>query len=1032
MTTTHLESPTSRRRPWVEWLLLAASLLVLGGTLAYFQYEDHRQIDQHERGRLASQAKVIDQNLGQQLLAAARVLDAVRDDFQTLNNPQVDRPQQVDRRLRALGDALVGVRKLLVLDASGVAVASNQAQLIGKDFSQRAYFQNARLLGDSARLQISKPFPSAIDNMGISVVVKSRVDARGEFAGIVVATLKPDFLSVLLNSVRYADDMRAAIVHSDGYLSQVSPIEDGVIGADVGQPGGFFDRHRASGQAATQMAGADPVTGMPRFMASRTIKSQDLTLEGTWVAEVSRDEASIFADWRHDAYRLGGLYLLLVMATSAGLCIYQRRQRAYARQSQREEWRRRQAEIALQDSEAYNKLLFAGSHIPLAVLDPVEFCLVDCNQAIVEMYGLGSREAVLASTPEDLAPAVQYDGRNTREAVLDHVQEALRSGLQVFEWRHRRPNGQEWDAEVRLMRFAHGSKTLLQFSLEDITERKRTQHDLRIAATAFESQEAMVITDANLRILRVNRACTEITGYSAEETVGNKPSLFSSGRHDTVFYREMWEEIIRTGSWTGELWNRRKNGEVYPQWANISAVKDDTNRVSHYVSSFTDISHRKTAEDHIRHLAFYDPLTQLPNRRLILDRLRHALLASSRSEHSGALLFIDIDNFKTLNDTLGHDKGDQLLVSIAGRLKTLVREEDTVARLGGDEFVIMVDRLSLNADFAANQAKLIGKKVLDAFIEPHDLGGVSYGCTASIGIALFMRQSDTVEELLKQADLAMYQAKAAGRSTLRFFDPQMQSAALARAALEADLREGLRLGHLLLHYQAQVDDHGRVTGAEALVRWQHAVRGLIPPLEFIPLAEETGLILPLGQWVLEAACTQLAVWSTRPRMANFVIAVNVSAQQLRQANFVDQVLDVLRRTGANPRRLKLELTESLLVDNVEDVIAKMFALKAQGVGFSLDDFGTGYSSLSYLKRLPLDQLKIDQSFVRDIHVDANDAVIAKTIVALAQSLGLSVIAEGVETAAQRDFLAEAGCHAHQGYFFSRPLVIAAFEQYALR
>jgi diguanylate cyclase (GGDEF)-like protein/PAS domain S-box-containing protein len=581
------------------------------------------------------------------------------------------------------------------------------------------------------------------------------------------------------------------------------------------------------------------------------------------------------------------------------------------------------------------------------------------------------------------------------------------------------------------MTFQHGSKTLIQFSLQDITERKRAQDDLRIAATAFEAQEGMIITDADLQILRINRACSEITGYAAEEAVGHRPSLFSSGRHDAAFYREMWASITTTGVWKGEIWNRRKNGELYPQWASISAVKDDDGRVTHYVASFMDISQRKSAENEIKHLAFYDPLTRLPNRRLMLDRLRHALIASARNESSGALFFIDIDNFKALNDTLGHDKGDLLLASIARRLSAIVREDDTVARLGGDEFVIMMEGLSLNAIFAASQAKLVGRKVLDAFIEPHDLDGSVYNCSASIGIALFIGQADTVEELLKQADLAMYQAKAAGRGTLRFFDPHMQSAAMARAALEVDLREGLRKNQLLLHYQPQVNDDGRVTGAEALVRWQHPERGMIAPVEFIPLAEETGLILPLGLWVLETACTQLALWSQRPEMAQFTVAVNVSAHQMRQRDFVDQVADVLKRTGANPQRLKLELTESLLVANVEEVIEKMFALKAKGVGFALDDFGTGYSSLSYLKRLPLDQLKIDQSFVRDIHVDANDAVIAKTIVALAESLGLGVIAEGVETSAQRDFLAEAGCHAHQGFFFSRPLPIDAFERFAL-
>jgi diguanylate cyclase (GGDEF)-like protein/PAS domain S-box-containing protein len=568
--------------------------------------------------------------------------------------------------------------------------------------------------------------------------------------------------------------------------------------------------------------------------------------------------------------------------------------------------------------------------------------------------------------------------------------------------------------------------------LQDITERKRAESDLRVAATAFESQEGMIITDADMSILRINRACSEITGYSPLEAIGQTPRMFSSGRHNSTFYQALWASINTTGAWKGEIWNRRKNGEVYPQWANISAVRGPDGAITNYVASFIDISHRKTAEEEINHLAFYDPLTNLPNRRLLIDRLRHALLAGSRSDSAGALFFIDVDNFKTLNDTLGHDKGDMLLDQVARRLSATVREEDTIARLGGDEFVIMMEGLSLIALDAAALARVVAEKILEAFKEPYDLQGTPYLCTVSIGIALFNRPTDTVEELLKQADLAMYQAKAAGRNTLRFFDPQMQSVVMARTELETDLREGLRQSQLLLHYQPQVDDDGRITGAEALVRWQHPVRGMIPPMEFIGLAEETGLILNLGHWVLETACKQLVAWSGKAAMAHLTVAVNVSAHQFRQIDFVEQVLAVLKSTGANPHRLKLELTESLLVSNVDEVIGKMFALKARGVGFSLDDFGTGYSSLSYLKRLPLDQLKIDQSFVRDIHVDPNDAAIAKTIVALAHSLGLGVISEGVETAAQRDFLAHAGCHAHQGYFFSRPLAIEGFEAFAQR
>jgi diguanylate cyclase (GGDEF)-like protein/PAS domain S-box-containing protein len=451
------------------------------------------------------------------------------------------------------------------------------------------------------------------------------------------------------------------------------------------------------------------------------------------------------------------------------------------------------------------------------------------------------------------------------------------------------------------------------------------------------------------------------------------------------------------------------------------------------IGTIQDITERKEAESQIQSLAYSDPLTGLPNRRLLMDRLAQALAAASRHGRQGALLFIDLDDFKTLNDTLGHDKGDHLLKQIGRRLTACVREGDTVARLGGDEFVVLLEDLSKNVQEAATQAQVVTAKILNALGQPYQIEGHGHHSTSSIGVTLFGGpERENIEEPLKRAELAMYQAKAAGRNTLRFFEPEMRTAVTTRATLEAELREAVTSGQFVLHYQPQVGDDVRLSGAEALVRWQHPQRGLVSPAEFIHIAETSGLILPLGRWVLETACKQLAAWAARPEMSHLTIAVNVSARQFRQAEFVEEVLTILNASGARPERLKLELTESVLVDNVEDIIGKMNALKARGVGFSLDDFGTGYSSLSYLKRLPLDQLKIDQGFVRDILTDTDDAAIAKMVVVLADSLGLKVIAEGVETEAQRDFLAKLNCHAYQGYLFSRPLPIEEFEAFVKR
>ncbi|MDC8757036.1 EAL domain-containing protein [Janthinobacterium fluminis] len=554
--------------------------------------------------------------------------------------------------------------------------------------------------------------------------------------------------------------------------------------------------------------------------------------------------------------------------------------------------------------------------------------------------------------------------------------------------------------------------------------------ELRIAAAAFDSREGMMITDAERVVLRVNSAFTETTGYTAADMVGRTPRMLQSAQHDAAFYRDMWLTIENIGGWQGEILARRKSGELYPKWLTISAVKGADGRVTNYISTHQDITERKKAEKKIEELAFFDALTGLPNRTLLIDRLKQAMTAGSRERSYGAVLFIDLDHFKTLNDTLGHDQGDLLLQQVARRLGAGLRAGDTVARLGGDEFVVVLAGLGHAPCEAARQTEMLGEKILATLNKPYQLGGLEYRSTASIGATLFHGHDTSIDELLKQADLAMYKSKETGRNALRFFDPGMQRAVMERAALEAGLREAIREGQFVLHYQAQVAGAGRITGAEALLRWRHPQRGMVAPGDFIPLAEETGLILPLGNWVLRGACAQLAAWAARPQMAPLSIAVNVSAKQFREPDFVATVLAVLAETGANPHRLKLELTESLLVDNVQDIIEKMQALKAKGVGFALDDFGTGYSSLSYLKRLPLDQLKIDQSFVRDVLVDPNDAAIARTIVALAQSLGLGVIAEGVETRTQRDFLAGFGCHAYQGYYFSRPLPLEAFEAYA--
>ncbi len=639
------------------------------------------------------------------------------------------------------------------------------------------------------------------------------------------------------------------------------------------------------------------------------------------------------------------------------------------------------------------------------------------NQHILALFGRSASEVVGQEDRAFFDQATAAQIRENDRRVLE-----LGERLEVEEINTRLADGvTRAYLSVKIpLRLPDGSIHALCGISTDITERRRAEESLRIAASVFESFEGMVVMGPDQRILKVNQSYARLTGYALEELVGQTPALLQSGRHDAQFYAAIYSALHSTGAWQGEVWNRRKNGEVFPAWTTLTAVRAAQGEVTHYVGTLTDISQRKAAEEEIRLLAFYDPLTGLPNRRLMNDRLQHSLAASARSGAGGALLFVDLDNFKDLNDTQGHEIGDQLLRQVAARLGGCVRSGDTVARLGGDEFVLLVEGLSPQASEAAAQAETVGRAVLQALGQGYPLGGHTYHSSCSIGVALYADAQGSVDELLKRGDMAMYQAKGAGRNTLRFFDPRTQAAVTARTALESGLREALRDSQFLLHYQPQISQTHGMVGAEALVRWQHPQRGLVSPAEFIPVAEASGLIVPLGVWILRTACRQLVDWANDPATAHWTLAVNVSARQFRHPHFVDEVLGVLEETGANPQRLKLELTETLLLDDVEDTIERMVTLRALGLGFSLDDFGTGYSSLSYLKRLPLDQLKIDQSFVRDLLTDPNDASIARTIVTLAESLDLGVIAEGVETREQRDMLASLGCHLWQGYLFGRP------------
>lgn len=593
------------------------------------------------------------------------------------------------------------------------------------------------------------------------------------------------------------------------------------------------------------------------------------------------------------------------------------------------------------------------------------------------------------------------------------------------------PSGLNW-FELSVSRFqqSNASQSQYVFLARDITQRVHDEQQMRIFATTFESQQGVMITDAQQKILRVNKSFTKITGYSEAEVLGRSPSLLSSGRHTTDFYRVMWNAIEETGAWRGEVWNRKKTGEVFPEWLSIAAVRDAQGVPTHYVASFSDASLHKAAENQIRNLAFADTLTGLPNRLHLVVLLQQLIHNCQQTGQRGALILVDLDNFRTLNDALGRAPGDELLQQVAMRLSALIQEPNQVARVGGDSFAILIGRLDADTSQAQTQAQASAHAIVRSLDASYEVNNAPHHMTSSVGITMLDGgQGDHLDEHYKRAELAMYEAKKGGGNQIHFFTDSMQEEIENRAFLESALRSALPNQELELVYQPQVNAQGRVEGAEALLRWRHPERGMISPAVFIPVAEETGAILHMGRWVLETACQTLVRWATMPQMRDLQVAVNVSALQFAKDEFVDECLAVIEATGCPAEKLKIELTESSLAANVQSMVQKMEALRMQGVSFSLDDFGTGYSSLAYLKRFPLNQLKIDQGFVRDILEDQNDAAIARLVIALADSMGLDVIAEGVETELQRDCLARMGCHHYQGYLYGRPMGRDALEQW---
>ncbi len=682
---------------------------------------------------------------------------------------------------------------------------------------------------------------------------------------------------------------------------------------------------------------------------------------------------------------------------------------------------RRRNEAALREGSARNQAVLDNILDGIVTIDSSGM-INGFNRAAESIFGYSAAElmghSVTRLMPEPYSS--QHDMFVRRYLMARTIERPL---SQTRELQGLRKNGEVFPLEISLSEATQHAQPLFIAVLRDLSERRRVEENTLLAAKVFDnSVEGILVTDAGGRIMRVNHAFTTITGFGEDEIVGKTPAVLKSGRHDELFYQEMWDRLRAEGKWQGEIWNRRKNGEIYPEWLSINLLRDTNGQTTHFVAIFSDISEKKEAEQRIYHLAYYDGLTELPNRTMFHGRLQQALAEAKRSRRMVGLLYIDLDRFKNINDTLGHFIGDELLKMSAQRLRNVVRDSDTVARLGGDEFVIMLTDISHEADVVH-----LAQKALTAMAVPFELDGHEVFVTTSIGISLYPHDAESIEDLLKFADTAMYHAKELGRNNYQFYRTEMNASAFERLVMENSLRRALEREEFVLHFQPQNElDSGRIIGVEALLRWRHPDLGTVMPAQFIPVLEETGMVVPVGEWVLRTACRQIAAWKGAG-YDRLRVAVNLSPRQFAQSDLLETIEGVLQETGADPQWLEVEITEGSLMGDAETSVAVLRKLKEKGVRISVDDFGTGYSSLSYLKRFPIDTLKIDQSFVRDVNTNGDDAAIAGAIIAMGHSLNLQVLAEGVETCDQLEFLRAHECDQVQGYLFSRPLPAAEVD-----
>ncbi|GGY74680.1 GGDEF domain-containing protein [Marinobacter zhanjiangensis] len=832
--------------------------------------------------------------------------------------------------------------------------------------------------------------------------------------GMLVIRQPPAVLAESLASLSLADGQSIAIVDETMALVARLPAGAGTQSVTLGPPRISEPRTQAfieSGQQKAQATVRSPIDGAERFYGFRRVD------DAPYIVVVGEKTSVALESWWQSLW-VGSTGILLVAIIGLFLLKqFYRRQRAEQGLIHENQERKRLHQVA-QSNEARLEALVRS--IPDLVL------VIDEQGRFVFVHAAEKQQLLM--TPDQLI------GRHYREVLspelADRFSEAKSEVLESREtlnFDYHLKVGNElraFEARVNVLRDEERSYNGFLALVRDVTEQKVREAELRIASAAFETHLGIMITDKQGLILRANHAFTAITGYAEHEVVGKTPAILRSGLQGRAFYNNLWARVLEKGAWEGEIWNRRKNGEVYAEWLTISVVRNSSGAIQNFVGTFHDITRRKEAEREAHRLAFYDTLTGLANKALLEEKIAEVGKANTRQHTNAALLYLDIEQFRAINDSKGYGIGDLTLKALAERLSSIMRETDTLARVGSDEFAVLLPGLHETEKQAARSAERVADKILAMFVRPIEVAGQSVQVEVSIGITLIDDRQSGFEGQLQRAEQATQQAKDQalhrGRKRIAFFDPEIQKQVVQHVLLEEELRAALAQDQLRAYYQPQVQHPDQLMGYEVLLRWQHPERGMVSPAVFIPIAEQSRLILPIGEWVLEKACRQLAAWKDDPATAQLVLAVNVSIVQFQSSEFIEELAQILRQTGAPPAMLKLEVTESLLMDDPDRITRTMKRLRALGVRFSLDDFGTGYSSLSYLRRLPLDQVKIDQSFIREVTTSTASAAIVESMIGLARGLTLDIIAEGVETPEQRDWLVAHGCTYFQGYLFGRP------------